>query len=123
MKISEDQALPPQLPGIDLAETMERTGISAEMLRPILRKFAVKNRERGAEMAALLSKGDLQGLTMAAHRLKGASANIGATALPQACLAVERAIAQGKDGKEIQGLLHELAGALAVLLNSLAALQ
>jgi HPt (histidine-containing phosphotransfer) domain-containing protein len=110
--MTNKETLPAQLPGVNVNETLERTGISAEVLRRILLKFAEKNRLRDQELAALLAGGDLPGLGVMVHTLKGAAATIGATALQELCLEVEQAVAAGKGSAELQVVLRELARAL-----------
>lgn len=117
------EELPAQLPGLDLAEAMERTGIPASILRPILLRFAEKNSDKAAQMFSLLAAGDLQGLTTVVHTLKGASASISAFTLQQACLAVEMAAQQGQDLEEIKALIENLSQALDEVLSSLATLD
>ena len=81
-----NEVLPPQLPGLDVAETLARTEIPAEVYKMILLKFAKNNREKAQVMLDVLSTGDLHGLGEMVHTLKGSSATIGAPALLQACL-------------------------------------
>ncbi len=121
--MTNDEALPAQLPGLDLAEALARIEIPVKVFKNILLKFAEKNRGKAQEMVALASKGDQQRLSVMAHTLKGAAANIGATTLPQACLAVERAVEEERGLEEIQGLINELALALDVVITSLGSLR
>lgn len=120
--MTNKETLPAQLPGINISMTLEQTGISKEVLKKIFVKFAEKNRHKAQEMLALLAQGDLQGLSVMVHTLKGASATIGAIPLQEACLGVEKAVKEERGGEEIEALIGALALSLDEVVGSVASL-
>lgn len=120
--MTNKEMLPSQLPGLDLAATLERTEIPEEVFVMILRKFAKNNKEKAQGMLDVLSHGDLHSLGEMAHTLKGSSATIGASALEQACHALEAAVKEKKTAAEIKSLIRELAFALDTVRVSIATL-
>lgn len=116
-------ALPKELPGLRIGEALERIGIPAEVFKSILLKFAENNKRKDKEMSKLVEKGDLKGLSVAGHTLKGAAANIGAVDLQEACLALEEAANEARAVDEIRVFLDKVAHALEVVMASLATLR
>ena len=119
----ETTELPSTLPGLNLAEALERIGIAPEVFKTILLKFAENNAGRDREFVALLEQNDLDGLVVASHTLKGAAANIGASNLHESCLEVEMAAKERRATEEILDLVGEVGKSLEVVLTSLDGLR
>ncbi|MEN8258362.1 MAG: Hpt domain-containing protein [Thermodesulfobacteriota bacterium] len=111
--------LPAELPGLAIQEALKRIEIPGEIFKTILVKFVENNKEKALAMLDALARGDLPGLIMLAHTLKGAAANIGAASLEQNCLAVEMASKEGKGADELEGLINDLAQSLDVVVTSI----
>jgi HPt (histidine-containing phosphotransfer) domain-containing protein len=60
-----------------------------EVLAEIVNEYFSASDELRAEILRLLGEGDCDSLERSAHTLKGASANVGATALADACAELE----------------------------------
>lgn len=115
--------LPDEMAGLHLAEALERIGITFEVFLPILVKFAEKNGQKDKEMLQLLEKGDMEGLVILGHTLKGASSTIGAWQVQETARAVELAAKEGRSADEIRDLVDKVAQALEVVVISIASLQ
>jgi signal transduction histidine kinase/DNA-binding response OmpR family regulator len=106
-----DEAMP-QIAGIDTKTALRRTGGNVKRYEMLLRKFA--ETKATEEIRAALAAGDKPAAERAAHSLKGAAANLGATALAEEAAKVESAIATGN----APGFLLD---ALATSLNAVGA--
>ena len=84
-----------EIAGIDTKSALRRTGGNPKRYEMLLRKFA----ESAAveEIRDALAKGDMATAARAAHSLKGAAANLGATAVAEAAAKVEKEIQTGAD--------------------------
>ena len=60
-----------------------------EMLAEIVREYLASSEESSTELVRLLGEGDREAIERAAHTLKGASANVGATGLVDVCAGLE----------------------------------
>ena len=97
---TEPQAVQPsetiafEIAGIDTKSALRRTGGNPKRYEMLLRKFA----ESAAveEIRDALAKGDMATAARAAHSLKGAAANLGATAVAEAAAKVEKEIQTGE---------------------------
>ena len=65
-------------------------------LLEIVDEYLAMSEEGRVELLGCLGAGDAQGAERAAHTLKGASANVGATALAAVCAAMEARARQGQ---------------------------
>ena len=83
-----------EIAGIDTKSALRRTGGNPKRYEMLLRKFA----ESAAveEIRDALAKGDMATAARAAHSLKGAAANLGATAVAEAAAKVEKEIQTGE---------------------------
>jgi two-component system sensor histidine kinase/response regulator len=87
--------VPPQISGVDTKAALRRTGGNLKRYEMLLGKFAETNAIK--EIRAALANGDKPTAERAAHSLKGAAANLGATALADQAAKVENAVATGND--------------------------
>ena len=83
-----------EIAGIDTKSALRRTGGNPKRYEMLLRKFA----ESAAveEIRDALAKGDMATAARAAHSLKGAAANLGATAVAETAAKVEKEIQTGE---------------------------
>ena len=110
--ISETATL--QIDGVDTQTALRRTGGNPKRYEMLLRKFAESANVE--EIRAAYSSGDTATAARAAHSLKGAAANLGATTVANAAAAVETAI---KTGLIVQPLLDTLATRLHTVLEAI----
>ncbi len=100
--------------GVDTQTALRRTGGNPKRYEMLLRKFAES--ANAEEIRAALAAGDAATAARAAHSLKGAAANLGATALANAAAEVETAI---KSGQSAQPLLDSLATKLRATVEAI----
>jgi two-component system, sensor histidine kinase and response regulator len=102
----------PQISGIDTKTALRRTGGNLKRYEMLLGKFGETNAIK--EIRSALAAGDKPTAERAAHSLKGAAANLGATAVADEAAKVESAIATGNDP-------GPLIASLAISLNAVVA--
>lgn len=86
-------AMPPNyLPGIDIAEGLERFSGNWETYFRIMRYFVKSHESIMSELHGVLSLNDVDfsGLAEVAHKIKGAAANLSAVELRQRALKLEQ---------------------------------
>jgi two-component system sensor histidine kinase/response regulator len=93
-----------EIEGVDTQSALRRTGGNPKRYETLLRKFAESANVE--EIREAHASGDTATAARAAHSLKGAAANLGATAVANAAAGVETAIKAGQSG---QPLLDTLA--------------
>jgi len=114
---SETGMLPDELPGIDVANALERLDVSREFFGILLRKFHQKHRCVGDEIQDAFARADLQRIHEIAHLLKGMAGNLSADELAAAAELVETA-ARNEEKDQLPELLARLQAALAPVLES-----
>jgi PAS domain S-box-containing protein len=82
-------AVPSALPGIDLAAALPRLGGSHAALAALLRRFVQTQGQAPAEVRALLLAGQRHEAGQLLHRLRGVSANLGASDIARHCAGIE----------------------------------
>jgi two-component system sensor histidine kinase/response regulator len=85
-----------EITGIDTKAALRRTGGNRLRYEALLRKFAQPSQGGVEEIRAALAAGDVSTAARAAHSLKGAAANLGATALAESAAKVEHVVISGK---------------------------
>jgi len=105
------------IPGVDRELAMRYLGGRADLHRRVLKQFVQHHGAAPADLERQLMHGELTALQHAAHSIKGASAAIGATRLPDLANALLTALSQQRPGVEImragQAMLAELESLLA----------
>lgn len=84
-----------EIPLLDLDDALNRALGDAAFLKMMFEEFQQMIPDLMAAMAIAIQKGDLDSLGKSAHQIKGAAANLGATAVSAAALNLERI---GKSG-------------------------
>jgi signal transduction histidine kinase/CheY-like chemotaxis protein len=85
-----------EIPGIDTKSALRRTGGNLKRYESLLRKFADPMAGGVAEIRSALVANDTVTAARAAHSLKGAAANLGATALAEVAAKAETALTKGQ---------------------------
>ncbi len=94
-------AEPPAIAGLDTARALHFLGGRVDVYRRVLRQFATHYAGGDAGLRGLLAPGDGPAAALAAHSIKGASATLGASRLPQLADLLEKAVAAGRPMAEI----------------------
>jgi len=89
-------ALPPSLPGFDIATAQKRLGGNERLLADLLRTFATEHGGSAAEIDQLLRTGRPATAAAALHRVKGAARIVGAEAVAAAAQALEDDVRHGR---------------------------
>ena len=110
------EAAMPQIAGIDTKGALRRTGGNRLRYESLLRKFAQAGAGTIVEIRTALNAGDSTVAARAAHSLKGAAANLGATALAEVASRVEASINMKA---EVAPTLNELAAALNTVVSAI----
>ncbi len=118
---SAEAAAPPegaalQIEGVDTQSALRRTGGNPKRYEMLLRKFAESASVE--EIRVAHAAGDTATAARAAHSLKGAAANLGATAVANSAADLETAI---KAGLIVQPLLDSLATSLRAVVQAIRA--
>ncbi|CAO3407613.1 response regulator [Azospirillum largimobile] len=113
--------LPGDLPGLDLADALNRLGGDAGLFRRFVGQFASGYGDVAGRIAAALSAGDLTAAKGIAHELKSVAGNVGAVRLSAAADAVQIAAQRG-DAAAAEAQLPVMHAELALVLESAALL-
>ena len=122
---AETLALPtaslPELPGIDVADGLQRLNGNGAAYKRILRGFRDKQADSAEKMKQLIDQGEWDEAARLAHTLKGSGGNLGAKQLYKTAAVMEQACRAGDaDAAEAGfGLLH---ASLAQVIDGLAVL-
>ncbi|RNF27820.1 diguanylate cyclase [Massilia aurea] len=111
---SAEPALPaslPHLPGIDLKSTLPRFAGSVERFCELFIRYAEGQAQTFGELRAHVEAGERGAAGQLAHRLRGVSANLGATEAAETAHALEHALRDADDGT-VRLRLADLARAL-----------
>jgi signal transduction histidine kinase/CheY-like chemotaxis protein len=100
--------------GVDTQSALRRTGGNPKRYEMLLRKFAESANVE--EICEAHAAGDAATAARAAHSLKGAAANLGATTVANAAAVVETAL---KTGRIVQPLLDTLATKLRTIVQAI----
>jgi PAS domain S-box-containing protein len=104
----------PHLPGIDLKAALPRFGGSIEAFAAVFARFVAGAGARVDQLQAQVDAADHEGALVAAHRLRGVAANLGATILAAHALDLEAAL-RARDAAGTARQLVLLDAALAPL--------
>jgi two-component system sensor histidine kinase/response regulator len=112
----------PPLAGIDVQQGLERLDGNKKLYRDLLLKFRHNQAGVDNEIQGALTRGDLETAERLAHTAKGVSGNIGAEDLYQAATTLDDAL-KAQDAQQAHRLLTDFSRNLAVVMESIAALE
>ncbi len=104
------EGLPETLPGLDIAEGVQRLSGKEWLYVKILEGFLGAYANAMPKLYELHAAEDSEGLSRMAHTIAGAAGNVSANSLRQKALAVEQAVDRDKDG--IPDLLKDMDAAM-----------
>lgn len=113
--------LPVQVPGLDIAEAMERLGHNQKLYLKLLSSFAARQSNLINHVSRALDDGQFEEARVALHTAKGSSANISAVRFSEVAARYESAVIQEHESK-FQPLTVELSEAWSELEASIYAL-
>ena len=108
----------PEIAGIDTRSALRRTGGNRKRYEMLLRKFAEQQADAVREIRSALAAGDASTAERAAHSLKGAAGNLGATALAESAGQAEIAL---KAGQNVELALDSLSRSLDAVVEAIQA--
>lgn len=103
-------------PILDLDDALNRALGDAAFLKMMFEEFQQMIPDIMATMVKAIQKGDLDSLGKSAHQIKGAAANLGATAVSAAALTLERIGKSGNPGSA-QAAFEQLDSAQTALFH------
>jgi CheY-like chemotaxis protein len=115
--ISVDEAILPEIPGVNLADGLKRVAGNRRLYRDLLGQFAAKQGDAAAQISAALESGDRQLAERIAHTVKGVAGNFGITGVQSSAQKLEKAIREGQD--TVSPLLEEFAGLMSTQVHAI----
>ena len=120
-------ALPPPVPGLDMAQGLRHAMGRTTLYADILRRFVHSQEHAATAIAEAMAGADLALALRQAHTLRGLAATVGATALQDSAAQLENALRAVADGgppvADIQPLLAQLQARIDALVQPLLAWQ
>ncbi|MFC1877380.1 response regulator [Thermodesulfobacteriota bacterium] len=118
--LESQELLPDDLTGINIKDALNRVAGNRGLLKKLLRKFSLRQRNVIEEIESAITSKDRETAIRLAHTLKGTSGNLGAQELHKAAANLETAIKAGK--KELKSLISHVSDNLQVVFSSIGAL-
>lgn len=118
--VSKPPGLPEYLPGLNVAEGLERLNGKKSIYVSILKTFVETYRSAVVEMRLLLAAQDFNMLAIKAHTLAGASGNVSAVDVHSYCIAIERG---ARESSVDSTMLDALEAAIEIACTSALMLQ
>ncbi len=112
-----DEELPESLPGLDLADGLDRLLGNTDLYRRLIIDFCRERRGITQEMKEVLATGELQRLRAMAHALAGVAGNLAITGVCVTATDLEAACSRGETNVA-ENLLRTLEGRLAEVTSS-----
>lgn len=114
-------ALPESIAGLDLALGLRRAMGVKTLYLSMLGRFLEGRRDVSGRIREALRAGDLKGAELLVHSLRGVSAQIGATRIPEDALALEQALHEERPQAALETLLIPLESSLGEVIAGLQA--
>jgi HPt (histidine-containing phosphotransfer) domain-containing protein len=86
---------PPLIDHEFLQANLTRQGVPGDLILTVIESFATNGASEISDLAAAVDRSDLKSVEFLAHKLKGASAALGAACMAEVTGAVEAAAARG----------------------------
>lgn len=109
-----------ELPGVDTQAGLSTCAGKDALYKRLLRRFHSSYTDFPEQFSAIDLAADPTSNRRAAHSLRGAAANIGASALAQSAAALEEACRVNAPGEQVSALLQELKHELDIVLGGIA---
>ncbi|MBS4097134.1 MAG: response regulator [Sulfuricella sp.] len=93
--ITAEGTLPDELPGFVFEDVLQLLGDNRVLLRKLLLQFAEQFSDVAGQVASLIENGNIRDAAETLHRVKGAAASLGATAVQQAAAEMEEQLESG----------------------------
>lgn len=123
---ASDTVIPPgfpeRLPGLEVSEGLERMNGNTELYFSLLNSFIELHGTVGADLRKAWVHDGVEAATGIAHAIKGASGNLGASAIHATTRELEKTI-RDEDEESLEGLIHQLEQAMDVFRSSVAILR
>lgn len=113
--------LPESISGLDLALGLRRAMGVKTLYLSMLRRFLDGRRDAPDRIRQAMEVGDFKGAELLVHSLRGVSAQIGATRVPEDALALEQALHEERIQDVVETLLTPLESSLGELIAGLQA--
>ncbi len=110
--------MPDRLPGLHLAEAVERLRGNRAFYLGILTRFASDHANAASEIAEAVAAGERKQAELFVHTLKGVASNLGAKELAETAEAVQACLT-GEDGEQLRLRLEKLSEEMSVVLQSI----
>ena len=117
-----NEGLPDTLPGLDLAEGLDRLGVDADFYRRLIISFCREKSDAAKEIREAVMAGEFSRGRELAHALAGVAGNIAATGLHAVARELE-ADCDREDAEKAERLLPELENRLAEVLSAATVLE
>ncbi|MDD5298254.1 MAG: response regulator [Rhodocyclaceae bacterium] len=111
------------IPGLDAEQGLARVNRKTGLYLKLLRAYAASHGEDAALMRAHLAAGNREEARRLAHALKGVAGNLGASAVEATAQALNVALREGADDREVEALCLALQAHQAELGSALLALD
>jgi two-component system sensor histidine kinase/response regulator len=108
----------PDLPGVNVSESVRRMGGNVVLYYSLLDKFRVKERDISTSIREALASEDRSTAERMAHTLRGITGTLGAKTLQELAESLEKSIKNGASG-EIDPLLARIDQELAIFIASI----
>ena len=109
----------PDIPGLEIAQALQRVGGNAALLRKLLTRFHETQFDVMARIDTAIAGSDIDTATREAHTIKGLAGNIGATAMFERAATVESMLKHGEAARLPQAR-QAMEQELKVLLQNIA---
>lgn len=114
-------ALPESIAGLDLALGLHRAMGVKTLYLSMLGRFLEGRRDAPERIREAIRAGDLKGAELLVHSLRGVSAQIGATRIPEDALKLEQALHEERPQAALEALLIPLKSSLGEVISGLQA--
>jgi signal transduction histidine kinase/CheY-like chemotaxis protein len=114
---SADEVALPSIPGVNVADGLNRVAGNRRLYRDLLAQFAAKQADAPAQISAALKTGDNQAAERIAHTVKGVAGNMGIADVQSTAEKLEKAIRGGQSS--VPSLLNQFADALGSQINKI----
>jgi PAS domain S-box-containing protein len=117
--VISSSSLPDKLPGFDLLGALTRLGGNKVLLSKLLLRFATEYAFTFSQLEELLNENQTAKAASLLHRIKGASATLGATALAEAAMHLEIEVVTGQPLESKNAFAKSLTDSVNIIKNNI----